>query len=175
MVTFKRPTNYHAKYWALRVYSANLCNFHLCNFHRPLTLSRRNSHTAPQENLTNTQNLFSTHRHHHSFLSLRRTEPQGLDLLMSSSFSLSLFNSLLSERNLEDHEKDLSRTFNEDFRGTKEISELQRSIYQSLKHLQIARRLNSYFNVFFLSEPQHKNRNSAFHILLFEMSWKRKS
>ena len=54
---------------------------------------------------------------------------------MSSSFYLSLFLSLLSERNLEDHEKDLSGTFNEDFRRTKEISELQRSIYQSLKHL----------------------------------------
>lgn len=101
----------------------------------PLTLSRRNILTAPQENLTNTQNLFSTHRHHHSFLSLRRTEPQSLDSLMSSSFYLSLFLSLLSERNLEDHEKDLSGTFNEDFRRTKEISELQRSIYQSLKHL----------------------------------------
>ena len=64
----------------------------------PLTLSRRNILTAPQENLTNTQNLFSTHRHHFSFLSLRRTEPQSLDLLMSSSFYLFLFLSFLSAR-----------------------------------------------------------------------------
>ena len=62
----------------------------------PLTLSRRNIPIAPQEKLTNTQNLFSTLRHHFSFLSLILS--QTLELLMSSSFYLSLFLSFFSAR-----------------------------------------------------------------------------
>ena len=102
----------------------------------PLTLSRRNIPIAPQEKLTNTQNLFSTLRHHFSFLSLILS--QTLELLMSSSFYLSLFLSFFSARGTQKIMKKTSEdTFNEDFRRTKEISELQRYIYQSLKHLQI--------------------------------------